>query len=255
MVKTWNISYPAAKGRERRRRAYVYLPAMYKAQPRRRFPVLYMFDGHNLFFDEHASHGRSWRLAEYLDFTETPLIVAAVECSHAAPSGRICEYSPYCFDDPEMGHIDGEGERTMHWFIHDFKRLVDRRFRTIPWRESTFIGGSSMGGLMSLYAVLRHNDIFSRAAVLSPHIWADKNRLLKLIRSADIAPDTVIYMDWGENEADASMARDLRRTASAILERGINATVRVVPGGEHCEACWDRQAPFFTETLMYGIGE
>ena len=63
------------------RRAYLYLPACYDAEPERRFPVLYMFDGHNVFFDSHATYGKSWGMAEYLDRTRTPLIVAAVECN------------------------------------------------------------------------------------------------------------------------------------------------------------------------------
>ena len=101
MVKTWNISFPASERKERRRRAYVYLPVMYKAQPRRRFPVLYMFDGHNVFFDEHASHGHSWRLAEYLDFTALPLIVAAVECNHSPENGLAL---PACAQGKDEAH-------------------------------------------------------------------------------------------------------------------------------------------------------
>ena len=253
MVKTWNISFPALERKERRRRAYVYLPVMYKAQPRRRFPVLYMFDGHNVFFDEHASHGHSWRLAEYLDFSALPLIVAAVECNHSPDNGRLREYSPWDFDDPEVGHVQGLGRETMEWFVHSFKATIDRRFRTIPWREHTFIAGSSMGGLMSLYAAARYNHIFSRAAALSPHIWAGKGRLVELLRHAPMARDTVIYMDWGAAEVDRNMARDQRDVADALFDRKISLTARVVPGGEHCEASWERQAPFFLETLMYGV--
>ncbi|MBQ4616468.1 MAG: alpha/beta hydrolase [Mailhella sp.] len=253
MVKTWNVSFPAAAKGERKRRAYVYLPAMYKDQPRRRFPVLYMFDGHNVFFDEDATFGKSWGLAEYLDFSETPLIVAAVECNGAPGNGRLSEYSPFDFYGPEVGSVEGRGEATMHWFIHEFKRVVDRRFRTIPWREQTFIGGSSMGGLMSLYAVARYNHIFSRAAALSPHIWAGKEQLIHLLRNAPMARDTVVYMDWGSAEVDRSMARDQREVADALFDRKISLTARVVPGGDHSEASWEKQAPFFIETLMYGV--
>lgn len=253
MVKTWNISFPARERRERRRRAYVYLPVMYKEHPRHRFPVLYMFDGHNVFFDEHASHGHSWRLAEYLDFIGAPLIVAAVECNHSPENGRLREYSPWTFDDPEVGHVEGEGQATMEWLVHEFKAYVDRRFRTIPWRERTFIAGSSMGGLMSLYAVARYNHIFSRAAALSPHIWAGKAQLIELLRHAPMAKDTVIYMDWGAAEVDRNMARDQRDVADALFDRKLSLTARVVPGGDHSEASWERQAPFFIETLMYGL--
>ena len=154
MVKKWSVSYPAVNGTEQRR-VYVYLPTMYEADPDRRYPVLYMFDGQNVFFDEDATFGKSWGVADYLDYTDTPLIVAAVECNAGANNERLVEYSPYRFDDPQFGHFDGTGQATMSWYIHRFKPFIDRNFRTLPDREHTFIGGSSMGGLMSLYALLQ----------------------------------------------------------------------------------------------------
>lgn len=254
MVKTWKLSIPELTGRERRR-AYVYLPTMYKAQPRRRFPVLYMFDGHNVFFDSHATHGKSWGLGEYLDFFDVPLIVAAVECNHHPDNGRLSEYSPFDFTDPEFGSVTGRGEITMKWLTHTFKPLIDRRYRTIPWREYTFVAGSSMGGLMSLYAVTKYNELFSRAAALSPHIWADKDRVLQLIRTTPLTPDTVIYMDWGSEEfgEQQQMKRDLRRLTDILFDKGVHLTARVVPWGEHSEASWEKQIPFFLDTLMYGL--
>ena len=176
MVKKWSVSYPAVNGTEQRR-VYVYLPTMYEADPDRRYPVLYMFDGQNVFFDEDATFGKSWGMADYLDYTDTPLIVAAVECNAGANNERLVEYSPYRFDDPQFGHFDGTGQATMSWYIHRFKPFIDRNFRTLPDREHTFIGGSSMGGLMSLYALLQYNDTFSRAAALSPSIWVSPEKL------------------------------------------------------------------------------
>mgnify|MGYP000417618327 CR=1 FL=1 len=112
MVKKWSVSYPAVNGTEQRR-VYVYLPTMYEADPDRRYPVLYMFDGQNVFFDEDATFGKSWGVADYLDYTDTPLIVAAVECNAGANNERLVEYSPYRFDDPQFGHFDGKGQATM----------------------------------------------------------------------------------------------------------------------------------------------
>ena len=120
MIKKWSVSYPAVNGTEQRR-VYVYLPTMYEADPDRRYPVLYMFDGQNVFFDEDATFGKSWGLANYLDYTDTPLIVAAVECNAGPNNERLVEYSPYHFDDPTYGHFDGKGAATMSWFIHRFK--------------------------------------------------------------------------------------------------------------------------------------
>lgn len=155
MIKKWSIRYPAVGGEEERR-AYVYLPTMYEADPDRRYPVLYMFDGQNVFFDEDATYGKSWGVADYLDYTDTPLIVAAVECNAGANNERLVEYSPYRFDDKQYGHFDGKGKDTLNWFVHEFKPYIDANYRTEPDRAHTFIGGSSMGGLMSLYALLNH---------------------------------------------------------------------------------------------------
>ena len=170
MVTKWDITIPELTGSEKRS-AYLYLPESYDKEPDRRYPVLYMFDGHNVFFDEDATYGKSWGLAEYLDYTDTQIIVAAVECNHSPDHGRLKEYSPFSFSDPSYGRIKGLGKKTMEWMVHTFKADIDKRFRTMPERESTYIAGSSMGGLMSLYAVMEYNQYFSRAAALSPSIW------------------------------------------------------------------------------------
>lgn len=247
------MTIPELTGKEKRR-AYVYLPTMYRAQPRRRFPVLYMFDGHNVFFDEDATYGKSWGLADYLDYTDTPLIVAAVECNHHPDNGRLSEYSPFDCDDEEFGHFAGRGELTMEWFTRVFKPYIDRRFRTKRGREHTFIAGSSMGGLMSLYAVTQYNHVFSRAAALSPSVWVDLEKLLELIRTAPVAEGTVVYMDYGAEELGnhRGMALGLRQVADGLFDRGVWLNARVVPGGDHSEASWERQLPFAIPTLMYG---
>ena len=252
MVKKWSVSYPAVNGAEQRR-VYVYLPTMYEAQPERHFPVLYMFDGQNVFFDADATYGKSWGMADYLDYTDTPLIVAAVECNAGPNNERLVEYSPYRFDDPQLGHFDGKGQATMSWFIHRFKPFIDRNFRTLPDREHTFIGGSSMGGLMSLYALLAHNDTFSRAAALSPSAWLCASRINRLIREAEVAPDTVLYMDYGSREManHPGMLRTFSQMTARLMEKGLLVNSRIVPNGDHCEACWEEQLPFLMQTLLY----
>ncbi len=252
MIKKWSMSYPAVNGTEQRR-VYVYLPTMYEAQPERRFPVLYMFDGQNVFFNEDATYGKSWGVADYLDYTDTPLIVAAIECNAGANNERLVEYSPYRFDDPTYGHFDGKGQATMSWFIHRFKPLIDQNFRTLPDRANTFIGGSSMGGLMSLYAVTAFNDVYSRAACLSPSIWFATRSLDRLIRDAQFAPDTVIYMDYGSREMahHDNMRKQYAAVTSRLLEKQVLLTSRIVPNGDHCEACWEEQIPFFMHILFY----
>ena len=253
MVLKWDVTIPELTGEERRS-AYVYLPVSYDWDTERRFPVLYMFDGHNVFFDSDATYGKSWGLGGYLDATETPLIVAAVECNHSPDNGRLSEYSPYTFYDPDLGHFVGQGRTTLDWFVQSFKPEIDRRFRTYPDRRHTFIGGSSMGGLMSLYALLEYNHIFSRAAALSPSLWVTPGKLTALIRSAHPAPGSVLYMDYGSQELanPPHMLRDLGKAAQLLLEKDIYLDFRIVPGGDHSEASWERQVPFFINTLLYG---
>ena len=256
MVKTWNITIPELTGRERRK-AYVWLPEAYDEEPEETYPVLYMFDGHNLFFDSHATYGKSWGLKEYMEKSKTPLIIAAVECNHSPDNGRLSEYSPYSFDDPYFGSVTGRGDLPMHWLIHTFKKEIDRRFRTRPKREYTFIAGSSMGGLMSLYALFAYNEIFSRAAALSPSLWVEPDRLEALIREAPLDPLTVLYMDYGSEELSnhPGMRADFAGATALLMEQQVYVESRIVPGGQHCEASWERQIPFFMDTLFYPIAQ
>ena len=96
MIEVWDVTLPALT-EDAPRRAYVYVPDSAAEDPERRYPVLYMFDGHNVFFDEDATYGKSWGLGEYLDAHGTPLSVAAVECNHDPNDGRLSEYAPYSY--------------------------------------------------------------------------------------------------------------------------------------------------------------
>ena len=256
MIKKWSVSYPAVNGTEQRR-AYVYLPTMYEVEPDRRFPVLYMFDGQNVFFDEDATYGKSWGVADYLDYTDTPLIVAAVECNAGPNNERLVEYSPYRFDDPTYGHFDGKGQATMSWYIHRFKPFIDRNFRTLPDREHTFIGGSSMGGLMSLYAITAYNKVFSKAACLSPSVRLCMPELRQEIVNATIHPGTRVYLSWGEKESDKPGAlgeytANALEVCRALLGKGAAVDPYMQPDGTHCEACWAKQVPACMDFLFGG---
>lgn len=243
---------PELTGRQTRR-AYVYLPESYKYNRKKHYPVLYMFDGHNVFFDEDATYGKSWGLKDFMDATGTDLIIAAVECNHSPDHGRLREYSPFDFTEEGFGSIEGKGRQTMDWFVGYFKPYIDRHYRTIPDREHTFIAGSSMGGLMSLYAVLHYNHVFSRAAALSPSLWISPSASEEMIKASHPAPDTIIYMDYGSVEMGnrIKMRKAFGKMASLLLSKQVLLDCRIVPGGEHCEASWERQIPFFMNTLMY----
>ena len=228
----------------------LYLPRAYYEQPDRRFPVLYMFDGHNVFLDGDATFGTSWGMLDYLNHENPDLIVAAVSCNTVG-NGRLIEYSPYPHHSSRLGFIPARGEETMQWLLETFKPMIDANVRTLPGREHTIIAGSSMGGLMALYAVLHHNEHFSRAACLSPSLWTDPEQVRAMIRCADVSPDTLIYMDYGSEEMGNhnDNARIFADTSWLLLSKGVDLTSRIVPGGMHCEASWRAQIPVFMRCL------
>lgn len=252
MVHKWKITIPELTGIEERG-VYVYLPESYNYCPDRRYPVLYMFDGHNVFFDSDATYGKCWGMKEYMDRTCTQMIIAAVECNHSPDNGRLKEYTPFSFSDSKLGQIDSKGKLTMDWFTQTFKPEIDRRYRTLADREHTFIAGSSMGGLMTLYAVLSYPRYFSRGAALSPSIWVAPKKLEQMVRSAKIPKDTFLYMDYGELELanHPNILRQFSRVTSMLMEKKVLAESRIIPGGTHCEASWERQIPFFMDVLTY----
>ena len=131
------------------RNLHVYLPDGKSG----RFPVMYFFDGHNLFFDSDATYGKSWGLKEFLDHWDKPMIVVGLECSHTG-SERLEEYLPYPVREADFGKLTAKGDETLEWLLTRVKPYIDDRFPTIPFRECTGIAGSSMGGLMAIRGVL-----------------------------------------------------------------------------------------------------
>ena len=247
MVETFNVSITPYG---LTRRTFVYLPDDWQTSGKK-YPVLYTFDGHNLFFDSTATYGTCWGLKEYCD-AHPNWIIAAPECNHEG-NKRLEEYCPYQSD--WFGGIAGTGHEYMEWLTKEFKPMMDKRYPTLPGRANTAIGGSSMGGLMSLYALLQYNDTFSRAAALSPSIWVSPEKLSGLVGRAKLEPGTVLYMDYGSQEMGSheGMRREFAEMCSKIMVRGIHLTSRLVPGGTHSEASWEKQLPFVFHTLMYEL--
>ena len=165
MVIKWDVTIPRLSG-DTPRRAYIYLPESYDEEPDRRYPVMYMFDGHNVFFDEDATFGKSWGMNDYMERTGKQLIIVGVECNHQG-NCRLSEYSPVTFENAELGKIRGRGSTTMNWMVNELKPYIDEHFRTLSDRRNTILAGSSMGGLMALYGATAYNSAFQRAACLA----------------------------------------------------------------------------------------
>ena len=249
MVKKWNVTIPALSGDDQRR-AYIYLPSSYEKDKEKRYPVMYMFDGHNVFFDSDATYGKSWGMNKYMQSSKKELIIVAVECNHKGNS-RIVEYSPFTYENASLGRVRGKGKVYMNWLIHELKPFIDANYRTLTDRSNTAIAGSSMGGLMALYAVCVFNHVFGRAACLSPSLWVSPGKVLEMIARAPVKSDTCIYLDYGSEEMfnHAANSEALISTSHLLLTKRVNLALRIVPGGTHCEASWEKQIPIFMDCL------
>ena len=251
MIKEWLIQIPTLSGAAERK-AYVYLPADYGFDETRRYPVMYMFDGHNLFSDQEATYGKSWGLKDYLDNTRTAVIIAAVECNREG-DGRLSEYSPADFVFRGEVKIKGRGKKYMDWLVSEFKPYIDANYRTLADRAHTAIGGSSMGGLMTVYALSKYNRYFSRGAALSPSFWVYGGEVPDFVLKGRFGRDTHLYTDYGSKEFinHAPQKKAFCDTCAALVEKNVYLTSRIVAGGGHSEASWEKQIPFFMRALGF----
>jgi len=249
MLKKWNVTIPELSG-DTPRRAYIYLPDTWKKDQKKRYPVMYMFDGHNIFIDEDATFGKSWGMKKFMDETKKELIIVAVECNHQ-DNRRLAEYAPFIYRNREHGHIQGIASVLMNWMVSTLKPYIDKNYPTLPDRKHTIIAGSSMGGLIALYGAAAYNSVFQRAACLSPSLWVCPHKVLTMVAKSPMTPDTVIYLDYGEQEMGNHRGnlRTLSRTAGALMKKNINLAFRIIPNGNHSEASWEKQIPVFMECL------
>ena len=248
MIKKWDVTIPSLTG-DTPRKAYIYLPEYYDDDPNRRFPVMYMFDGQNIFLDEDATYGKSWGMYHFMNWTRKPLIIVAVECNQFGE--RFNEYAPVTYENREHGFIKGKGRLYMNWLVGELKPYIDANYRTLPDRRNTIIAGSSMGGLMALYGATAYNRYFQRAACLSPSLWVSFGAVLEMVAKARVGRDTCIYMDYGSEEMfnHVANAEALFSVSHMLMSKRVNLAFRIVPGGTHSEASWEKQIPIFMECL------
>ena len=232
------------------RRVFIHLPENWQSSGKR-YPVIYMFDGHNLFFNETATYGTCWGLKDYYD-AHPDYIVVGVECNHEGDK-RLEEYCPY--ESDWFGGIHGTGKVYLDWLCGEFKTFVDKTWPTLPGRAHTAIAGSSMGGLMSLYAVTARSDVFSRAGCLSPSVRLCMDPLLADLDKARLPRDTRVFLSWGEKEAKGQHGLAQYTENALIVTRVLQkAGASVYPylqmNGAHCEASWAEQVPLYMQVLF-----
>ncbi len=240
------------------RTAHIYLPDDYQTSGLR-YPVMYFFDGHNLFFNQDATYGKSWGLKEFLDGWGKKLILVGLECGHEGDE-RLSEYLPYKAAPGHFQKFKPLGQATMDWIVNDVKPVIDRDYPTLPFREATGIGGSSMGGIMSLYAVVHYNRWFSKAACVSTAMGFCMRPLMQDMRQSPMDANTRIYLSWGTKEAwgiknpnrEDRSSKSYgwnRRVADQARSTGAAVKMECQIGGGHCEADWEKLNPSFMNFL------
>jgi predicted alpha/beta superfamily hydrolase len=233
-----------------RRHVDVYLPASYASGVC--YPVVYLQDGQNL-SDPATAFAGTWDLVATIDRLAWRGIDAIYVGVHHAGRDRLAEYSP--FSDPRHG--GGRADAYLSFLTETLKPRIDRMFNTRRDRESTAILGSSMGGLVSLYAYFREPSTFGRAGVLSPAIWFGQHKVLGFVADGKL-PRGRIYLDVGTAEG-AGTVRDVRRLGRLLVRKGSIREGRTQPkpgsrtrpasdrpllryvedaGARHTEAAW-----------------
>ena len=234
----------------------IYTPPGYSEQPGRRFPVLYLHDGQNL-FDGATSFipGQDWHVGQTADQcinagVVEPLLIVGVYNTKA----RVREYTPTHV--PKLG--GGRADRYAKFLIEEVKTFVEREYRALSGQQHTGIGGSSLGGLVSLYLGLKHSTIFGKIAALSPAVWWNQLVIHRFVKSMHVEQRPRIWLDIGAREGPR-MVQDVERFRDALLEKGWRLDQDLhyerVEGAEHNETAWaQRVRPFLQFLYPAGHG-
>jgi len=229
----------------RYRRVWIYLPSSYDKMKNKNYPVLYMHDGQNLFNEQTAFAGE-WGVDECLDTLEAKLnkecIVVGID---NGGDKRMTEYNPY--DDAKYGK--GEGSPYIEFIATTLKSFIDKNYRTQKDAQHTFIAGSSMGGLISLYALVEYPDIFGGAGIFSPAFWLVP-QLYTDVANVRWQKKFRIYFYAGQKES-ASMIRDMQKMFNIIKDKNCCEIQDVTfPLGQHNEKYWRDEFDDFYRWLM-----
>ena len=240
-VSTFTIEAPQL---ETQKKIWVYLPKDYQ-NSNKSYSVIYMHDAQNL-FDEKTSFVGEWKIDEYLDTLSDHEEAIIIGIEHGGEK-RIDELTPYVSEK----YGGGKGNDYLDFIVTTLKPYVDSEYRTLTDKEHTAIWGSSLGGLISLYAVIKYPETFGKAGVFSPAIWINKAELFDFIKNSTIDPNKRFYFlvgsEEGETMEDASaMVSDQQATVELLKDKGIadrNIMDKVIPHGHHNETLWSTNFP------------
>jgi hypothetical protein len=232
----------------------VYLPpslvaGVAKGRPTdRRYPVLYFMDGQNVFDAKTSYVGVEWAADEALEKLALDGFEAIAVAVANHGDDRMHEYNPWRSKVDWRGRphaMGGKGDAYLEWLVGVVKPLVDRSFPTRAERVATGIIGSSMGGLISLYAMFAQRAVFGLAGVMSPSVAWDDYHIVRLIEESPLPPSR-IHLDMGWREW-RGMTRDARKVRDALLARGFELDVNLhyveERNARHNEGAWARRLP------------
>jgi predicted alpha/beta superfamily hydrolase len=234
----------------RQRRVLVYLPADYAKQPARRYPVLYLHDGQNV-FDDASSFGGEWGVDETLDQLRlngqdaTGSIVVAIDNGNEF---RSDEYIPWRSAEPEFKdqpHQGGQGGAYIDFLAKTLKPYVDAHYRTRPDAAHTGVAGSSLGGLISVYAALKYPRVFGEVGVFSPAFWVCNDSLKAFAKKHPAAPTARFYFVCGPKESE-TMLPLMAQWRDELRAEGVpaaNISFHAPADGQHREWFWRREFP------------
>src|SRR3982751_823186 len=224
----------------------VYLPPGYETDKKKHYPVLYLHDGQNL-FDGATSFikGAEWRVDEttqnlITEKTIEPLIVVGI---YNSGKDRVDEYTPTADAKYKGGHADAYGRML----VEELKPFIDSNYRTLKDARNAALGGSSLGGLVSLYLALKYPNVFGKVAVVSPSVWWDKKEIVREVEILKRRPRLRIWLDTGTkeggNETEATeTTMSARQLRDALLAKGWKEDKDLkyfeAVGAEHNERAW-----------------
>jgi len=231
-------------GLNRQRTVRLYLPPSYASAPERRYPVIYMHDGQNL-FDDATSYAGEWGVDETLDaMARARGFEAIVVGIDNGADKRMAELNP--FDHPQFG--PGEGEAYVSFIVQVLKPHIDAHYRTQPGRASTAVFGSSMGGLISDYAIRRHPGVFGKAGVFSPAYWTAP-RIWDYAAAHPLPADARVYLYMGGEEGE-QMVSLAQRMAGVLQSQRTPHVFHLLPNGQHNEPTWRGVFPLAVHWLF-----
>lgn len=228
---------------KRYRRVWIYLPASYFSS-RKKYGVLYMHDGQNI-FDDSTSYSGEWGVDETLDSLGMQMGESIVVAIDNGGEKRMNEYAPY--DMEKWGR--GEGDLYVDFLVKTLKPYIQKTYRVRKCRKHQAIAGSSMGGLISFYAMLKYPKAFGAAGVFSPAFWVAP-QLKDAIAAKAKRVRGKIYFYAGKAESESMVPHMLAVFGQMSKASKAKMTTVIRTGGEHNETRWRQEFPLFYKWLM-----